>query len=110
MALFPETLKRFVMKETWTYAKTMPEWPHEYIVRDDVDEELFEKLVIHIRKNGKKEMFYQKSLIYYHQDGMVYWTMGAPINETKIINRCKKMDTYENRLKNGLLAKKKSGP
>jgi len=50
------------MKETWTYAKTMPEWPHEYIIRDNVDEELFEKLVIHIRKNGKKEMFYQKDM------------------------------------------------
>jgi hypothetical protein len=26
---FPPELRDFVNRETWTYAKTMPEWPHE---------------------------------------------------------------------------------
>ena len=34
---------------------------------------------------------------------MVYWTMGAPLDETTIINRCRKEDTYEERLKRGTL-------
>ena len=34
---------------------------------------------------------------------MVYWTMGAPIEETIIINRCKKEQTYEYRLLNGTI-------
>lgn len=46
--LFPEVLCKFVKGEQWTYAKTMPEWPHEYIVRERVDEELFVQLVGHI--------------------------------------------------------------
>jgi len=31
MSLSPE-LRDFVNRETWTYAKTMPKWPHEYLV------------------------------------------------------------------------------
>ena len=50
--LLPKDLRDFVDRETWTYAKTMPEWPHEYIVRDRVDESLFVQLVEHIRAHG----------------------------------------------------------
>jgi DNA replication protein DnaC len=49
---FPAELRAFVNEQTWTFAKTMPEWPHEYIVRDRVDEELFERLVVYIRTHG----------------------------------------------------------
>jgi len=41
----PIVLKKFVDSEEWTFAKTMPEWPHEYLVRDRVDTSLFESLV-----------------------------------------------------------------
>jgi hypothetical protein len=41
------------------------------------------------------------------EDGLVYWTMGAPIEETTIINRCPKEGTYEYRLKMGTLPENK---
>ena len=100
---FPIELNAFVKQETCTYAKTMPKWPHEYIVRERVDEELFEKLVKHIRTNGYEGKFYSKNITYYDEDGMVYWTMGAPLEETIIVNRCQQENTYENRLKEGTL-------
>jgi len=100
---FPEDLRRFVKDERWTYAKTMPDWPHEYLVRERVDEELFELLVKHIRSNGYEGGFYQKKITYYEEAGLVYWTMGAPLNETTIINRCRKEASFEYRLKNGTL-------
>jgi hypothetical protein len=81
----------------------MPTWPHEYIVRDRVDEELFERLVVHIRANGDEGPFYEKPLIYYEEAGQVYWTMGAPLAETTIINRCHTEDTYERRRAAGTL-------
>lgn len=81
----------------------MPEWPHEYIVRDRVDGVLFEVLVRHIRKHGFKGRFYQHILTYFAEDGLLYWTMGEPIEETVIINRCKQEGSYENRLRNGTL-------
>ena len=95
MTEFPASLNAFVSGANWTFAKTMPKWPHEYIVRDRVDESLFVELVCHIRQNGYEGTFYQKSITYFDDDGMVYWTMGSPISETTIINRCRKEDSYE---------------
>ena len=98
-----EKLHNFVREAKWTYAKTMPQWPHEYIVRERVDENLFEQLIRHIRANGREGAYHQEMFIYFEEDGMLYWTMGAPINETTIINRCRKESSYECRLKNGTL-------
>ena len=100
---FPAALRTFVDEQHWTFAKTMPEWPHEYIVRDRVDERLFEDLVRHIRAHGREGRFYERVLIYYEEAGMVYWTMGAPLPETTIVNRCRSEDTYERRLEAGTL-------
>lgn len=100
---FPEKLRAFVGEQKWTFAKTMPQWPHEYIVRGRVDQNLFEQLVIHIRMNGIEGAFYQETFIYFEEDGMLYWTMGAPIAETTIINKCRKESSYEYRLKSGTL-------
>ncbi len=46
---------------------------------------------------------YNKPITYYDHEGRVYWTMGAPIEETTIINRCLKEDSYESRQKSGTL-------
>jgi hypothetical protein len=100
---FPEDLRSFVNDELWTYAKTMPEWPHEYLVRGRVDRQLFDALVIHIRSQGYEGRFYGKRITYYEEDGRVYWTMGAPLAETTIINRCKTEDTFEYRSTKGTL-------
>lgn len=81
----------------------MPQWPHEYIVREQVDDKLFEQMIRHIRENGSEGAFYQETFIYFEEDGMLYWTMGAPIDETTIINRCRKENSYERRLRNGTL-------
>ena len=101
---FPAALRDFISITKWTFAKTYAKtWPHEYIVRERVDKNLFLQLVRHIRTNGYEGKFYQKPITYFDEAGMVYWTMGEPIEETDIINRCKKEDSYEARLKNGTL-------
>ncbi len=99
----PEELSSFINTEKWTYAKTMPKWPHEYLVREKVDETLFDKLATFIRANGYVGRFYNKAITYYDHEGRVYWTMGAPIDETTIINRCRKEDSFESRHKRGTL-------
>lgn len=98
-----DVLQTLINSCQWTIAKTMPEWPHEYIVRGRVDENLFVELVRHIRSNGYEGKFYQKSITYCDLGCLVYWTMGSPIEETTIINRCRKEDSYEYRLLNGTL-------
>ena len=102
-ASFSPRLRAFVDRERWTFAKTMPEWPHEYIVRERVDEQLFVELVRHIRECGREGRFFKRVLVYYEEAGLVYWTMGAPVDETTIVNRCRSEDTYESRLASGKL-------
>ena len=106
MKKFPDELRDFVNNSNWTFAKTYATtWPHHYIVRDRVDEELFVHLVKHVRKFGYEGPFYNKKYTYFEEDGYVYWTMGDPVEETTIINRCTKENTYEYRLKMGTLPK-----
>jgi hypothetical protein len=105
----PNELREFIDSVGWTFARTMPEWPHEYIARERVDENLFEELVRHIRAYGYVGRFYDREITYYDDCGLVYWTMGAPIEETTIINRCRKENTYEYRRLKGTLPQSKSG-
>jgi hypothetical protein len=49
-----------------------------------------------------------RSRAHFAEDGLLYWTMGAPLDQTTIINRCEQQDSYENRLKNGTLPPAKS--
>ena len=101
---FPPPLKTFVDGEQWTFAKTYAAtWPHEYIVRERVEEGMFVRLVEYIREHGYEGRFYRKVMTYFEDDGWVYWTMGSPIEETVIVNRCRKEDTYEYRLEHGTL-------
>ena len=85
-----------------TYRDT---WPHEYVVRKDVDDELFAGVVEYVREHGSPEPFYNKTNIYWHDRGYAYWTMGAPVIETIILNRCESEDTYQNRLADDRLPK-----
>jgi hypothetical protein len=103
---FSDQIKDFIQSVTWTYARTMPEWPHEYIVRYKVDKELFLEMVRHIREFGYQGPFYEKTLTYFEEAGKVYWTMGEPLDKTIVINRCREEDTYEVRRKNGTLPDK----
>jgi len=100
---FDDQIKDFIQSATWTYAKTIPDWPHEYIVRHQVDKGLFIEMVKHIREFGYQGRFYEKSITYFDEAGKVYWTMGEPLEKTIIINRCREEDTYEVRRKNGTL-------
>jgi hypothetical protein len=104
---FSQTIKDFIEAEGWTFAKTMPEWPHEYLVKEQVDPDLFEATVRHIREHGFEGQFYQKAITYFAEDGTLYWTMGAPLEKTIIINRCREEDSYENRRRSGTLPKEK---
>jgi len=104
----PDVLREFIGSSKWTFAKTMPEWPHEYILRERVDENLFVQLVLHIRAHGYQGKFYQQSYTYFDDGGMAYWTMGESPEETTIINRCRKENLYEYRLLNGTLPESKA--
>jgi hypothetical protein len=99
----PSVLQKFIDSVQWTSGMTDPGWPYEYIVRGQVDENLFMLLVQHIRSQGYESRFYGKTFTYYDHGGMVYWTMGEPLGETTSIYRCRKEDSYEFRRLKGTL-------
>jgi hypothetical protein len=81
----------------WTFAKTMKDAPHEYVVRDktlaDPD---FERAVRVIRRYGEPGKFYARTNIYLVDpiSGLRWWTMGAPLDKTIIINQAVASQTY----------------
>jgi len=97
---FSDRLKQFIEKTNWTFAKTYAAtWPHEYIVREKVDQSLFSELAEHIDKFGYPSRFYKATMIYFDFGGYTYWHMD------NIINRCVEADTYHRREKDGRLPK-----
>ncbi len=85
-----DEIKAFIARERWTFAKSMPTNPHEYVVRKQVAVEAdFVRFALHIREHGYRMKF--KGWLYtcFDVDGFRYWTMGNPIEITTIINRAR---------------------
>lgn len=84
-------LRKMIARCEWTFAKTMPFAPHEYIVRDKcpLTAEEFEYFVTMQREYGVKERWGKYNNPYLYIDDYKYWTMGAPMEETLVINRAK---------------------
>ena len=84
-------LREMIARCEWTFAKTMPFAPHEYIVRQKcpLTTEEFEYFVNMQREYGVKERWGKYNHSYLYIDDYKYWTMGAPIEETTVINRAK---------------------
>ena len=98
MSLLPDNIKKFIEETKWTFAKTYAKtWPHEYIVREEVDENLFDEFATFIDSNGYTDYFYQKKMIYLDYQDQTYWHME------NIINRCPYRDTYRQRKAEGRL-------
>lgn len=90
MQIDPDILD-FIQTSHWRFAKTMPEHPHEYIVRSwqpDHDA-VFMRLVMLIHDQGYDGQFYIATYRYLDIDGWKYWTMDQILAETTLINRAK---------------------
>src|SRR5262245_52995992 len=77
-----------LLSKEWRFAKTMPQHPHWYTLRKDwQDEAEFEAVVQFIRDRGYKRRWGRATYTYLDIDGMQYWTMGAALASTILINR-----------------------
>ena len=82
----------FIAERRWQFAKTYAETaPHEYTIRDwmsdKVSQDQFYQFVQLVRQHGVTEKFWGKPNTYFYIGDWKYWTMGAPIDETIVINR-----------------------
>ena len=72
----------------YIFAKTMPENPHHYTLRKDwQDDEAFDRVIRIMRQYGYKETWKGRPYTQFTVNQYKYWTMGAPINQTILINR-----------------------
>ncbi len=84
-------IRRMIESCQWTFARTMPEAPHEYIVKGKcpLTDEEFVSFVEMQRKFGVKERWGKYNNPYLYVDGYKYWTMEASVEDTKVINRAR---------------------
>lgn len=79
-------IRKLIGSLNWTFAKSMPEIPHEYIVIENYPEKSnqIEEFIAEIEKNGYEKSFYSKTYKYLEIDGYKYWVIGNIINRAKI--------------------------
>ena len=69
--------------------------PHWYSLSDTwKDRGEFEEVVQFIRNNGKVERFWKVEYMCFHYKGWKWWTMGAPLSETILINKTYASESY----------------
>lgn len=83
-------INQLLENERWTFAKTMPSIPHQWVsTRTWSNTVPFVEVVQYIRDHGRRERWGKYNHHYLYLSGWKYWTMGAPAEETTIINRAR---------------------
>ena len=100
--------QQVIDRNKWTFAKTYAAFcPHEYVVKErlaEEDQRVFEEITLFIRENGFTAQYGNKGPNrYYIVDEYYYWTMGAPIEETTILNRARSKDYSFVKTEHGLM-------
>ncbi len=89
-------MRLFINRSPWIFAKTYADiCPHEYIVKahlDGLGRIAFGETVQFIMDKGFEAFYEARMGTYYILDDYYYWTMGAPIEETTILNRARLSD------------------
>lgn len=77
----------FLARAEWRFAKTMPEIPHEYVVRENLDargQKSFDKITKEIAKSGYDADFFGKKYRYGNYYGYKYWVIENILNREKL--------------------------
>jgi len=84
-----EEARAYIARVTWQFARTMPKSPHYYTVRWKRPELARDFLALAqlIQSAGELKTWKGSVRAYLEVDGWEYWTMGARVPETYIINR-----------------------
>jgi len=86
--LTSDQVAQLIGKHEWVFAKTMADNPHEYTLRDEwADDAAFDAFVTYIREHGYAAWFGGRKYIQLDVGDFFYWTMGAPLAETILVNR-----------------------
>lgn len=93
-----DTFLKFTEQADWRFAKSVPDWPHFYLVGKELaDQAAFEGAKQFVRDCGYDGKFYGMDVRYYEAAGWTYWSspLAKPFETQTMLNRCKTMYTYE---------------
>ena len=77
----------FIARAPWQVAKTMPEIPHEYIVRWQMPRHEFEAFARHVLEQGRLGRWFRVERRYFDVGDHRYWVMTTDVSEAMVINR-----------------------
>lgn len=88
-----QEIENFLSKEAkFTFAKTMANIPHSWIMRNRFSDSKFLEVMNFIKDNGYVDKFYKKEYTYYDIGKYKYWVMTDKKgydDPTAVINRAK---------------------
>jgi len=79
-------IENFINRLNWKFAKTMPDIPHYYVVKENLSEEdqkTFDDFNNYIKKVGYYEMFVNKNYNYIKIGDYKYWIIENILNRAK---------------------------
>ena len=92
----PASIGAVINSLSFRFARTMPEIPHEYVVRSPDNEAAYVALFTAIMEHGVYERWAGRYKRYLHPgDGWKYWAMTTELRESRVINRMKIEDDLE---------------
>jgi hypothetical protein len=80
-------IKEWVGERHWQFARTSPTNPHEYTHRGWGNEQMFLRVIVHIREHGRQEWYGGAVYTVYDCAEWFFWSMGDPLSTTVILNR-----------------------
>lgn len=101
-----EDFQDFISRVDWVFAKSIPNWPHFYIVEEELDNsEAYAAARTFIRDHGYDGHFFDLEVRYYDLGEWTYWSspLAKPFEEQYMINRCRKEYTWDSLSKAGKL-------
>jgi len=86
--LSEEDVRCWLESQRWHYARSRPNNPHSYCLRREADDQkAFKRIVEYIREYGSPYPWWGALYDQLPLGNYCYWTMGATIENTKLINR-----------------------
>jgi len=84
-----ERAKQAIAENEWVFAKSMPKNPHWYTLRHKWNDDIlrFDDFVELIRREGCDQEYWKRMYRVMEIGDHFYWSMGAPVPITILINR-----------------------
>jgi hypothetical protein len=83
-----EFVQQWLEGRNWIFAKSRADNPHWYCLRRNAgDESTFEQVVEHLREYGSPYVWWGSTYLQYPAGRYAYWSMGASVENTELINR-----------------------